>query len=231
MSGALGHESDFFFTEDQETEELPDNLKDDSYISELAQQMKNLDIAQFHQSQLEVHGIAEPLDESPEMIERLLAELDLWIDRLKASRSGRVYRIAEKQSLKFVTDRKFRLMFLRAECLDPKKAAKRMLFHMEKKLELWGEEKLCKEITREDLDSDDLESLENGHFTMLPLRDLTGRLVIFTNVCEMKFKEIKNHVSSATGSQATVLVKIISKTRRSHNPSCFPTTRHGQLGT
>jgi hypothetical protein len=61
------------------------------------------------------------------MIQIALEDLDKEIDKIKKTRLGGVYRIAEKQSKAFVFDRAFRMMFLRCESFDAPAAARRMI--------------------------------------------------------------------------------------------------------
>jgi hypothetical protein len=69
-------------------------------------------------------------------------------------------------------------MFLRAENFDSQLAAKRMLRFFEQKLELFGPDKLCKDITLRDLNIEDMQCLINGHQQILPTRDSSGRVAI-----------------------------------------------------
>ncbi len=73
----------------------------------------------------------------------------------------------------------FRLKFLRAEKFDAHLAAVRMALHFEEKLELFGEDKLAREIIQSDLDEDDMASLSSGYVQILDALDMGERKVIF----------------------------------------------------
>ena len=188
-----------FFDEQLEPSPLPEEMTDSYMTNQMEWQLSRptkIDMKQLEKSQLEIHGIIQPVEETPELVERSLAELDRWIDKLKCTSAGRVYKVAEQQNEGYVNDRNFRLMFLRAEGFEsPKKSSRRMLSFFEKKKELWGEDKLCRPITLQDFNKDDLEALENGHFQLLPTRDLSGRVIVFHNVNHLKFKATIHHVS------------------------------------
>ena len=77
----------------------------------------------------------------------------------------------------------FILMFLRAKWFNPKLAAKSIIKHFQWKQQLFGIEKLTKDITLDDLDVNDIHALQqSGSMYLLPKRDATGRLVV---VCSM----------------------------------------------
>jgi hypothetical protein len=61
-----------------------------------------------------------------------------------------------------------RLMFLRAESYDSYTAASRMARFFDDKYELFGADKLTKDIALHDLDPDDLITFESGCFQVLP---------------------------------------------------------------
>jgi len=83
--------------------------------------------------------------------------------------------MAEQQNKAYVTDDKFRLMFLRAACFDPRKAAVRLVAFLEGKLRFFGMETLTRQLQLSDLDADDLSCLKAGHTQILPARDQSGR--------------------------------------------------------
>jgi len=83
--------------------------------------------------------------------------------------------MAEQQNKAYVTDDKFRLMFLRAAGFHPQKAAIRLVAFFKEKLRYFGQEPLTRQIQLSDLDSDDLACLKAGHTQVLPPRDRSGR--------------------------------------------------------
>jgi hypothetical protein len=62
------------------------------------------------------------------------------------------------------TDVTFKLMFLRADYYDASKAARRLAKYFEDKLHLFGEDKLVKKITLDDLSEEDMEVFQTCFF-------------------------------------------------------------------
>ena len=69
------------------------------------------------------------------------------------------------------------MMFLRAEEYDPSDAAERMIRFFEFKKELFGVEKLVKDIALDDMDEDDMHFLGNGYCQVSPYTDTAGRTI------------------------------------------------------
>jgi hypothetical protein len=51
------------------------------------------------------------------------------------------------------------------------------VLHFKVKLELFGPEKLTKDITQDDLEDGDMKNLYSSHSQILPLRDRSGRCI------------------------------------------------------
>lgn len=83
------------------------------------------------------------------------------------------------------------LKFLKAEEFEAKSAARRILKHFEKKMELFGPEKLNKPITMADLDHDDLDCLTAGGFQPMGV-DAKGRTVIYERFENWRYKQACN---------------------------------------
>jgi hypothetical protein len=132
-----------------------------------------------------INGAAEITDEA----------LLIFQDEIQKIPEKSAYDTAMNMSSSYVQDKRFRLMFLRACQGDAKKAAKRITRHFSTKENLFGREKLVKDIELSDLDEYDMEALESGGFQVLPKRDLAGRNVLFGRYTAMKYREIKNMVS------------------------------------
>ena len=121
----------------------------------------------------EVNGIPASVEEDLELVEKSLADLDEAIRGVRLDKSA--YDCALAMSPEYVCDRGFRLMFLRSEFFDVRKAARRMVKYFDSKRLLFGEEKLVKRITYDDLDDDDRVHLFNGSFQILRSRDQAGK--------------------------------------------------------
>jgi hypothetical protein len=125
----------------------------------------------------EIFPFAEQAEPRP-MVDEALHILDLEIHKLQASSKRGLDKVM-LSSPGYANDRAFRLKFLRAEKFDPQAAAVRMAMYFDIKLELFGEDKLGREIELSDLDEDDLYSLNLGHFQVLRSADESGRRVLF----------------------------------------------------
>jgi hypothetical protein len=69
-----------------------------------------------------------------------------------------------------------------------------MFRHFEIKREQFRAEKLCKDITLEDMGPADLKCIDNGHVQLLPIRDRAGRLINATMINHLKYSEHDNAV-------------------------------------
>jgi hypothetical protein len=138
----------------------------------------NLQSAQERERVLEeVHGVADSqVEETPELIDQRLNLLEQEIQLIKKRTA---YDRALFLSPKYVLDREFRLMFLRSELFDARKAANRLVRFFESKKELWGDDKIARPITLDDFDEDGLALLKHGAIQVLPEKDQSGRSVFF----------------------------------------------------
>jgi hypothetical protein len=141
----------------------------------LAKEMNQLSVEEREKVLEDVHGIPRVVDESQEFIEASLALLEKELLNIS---SKAAYDLASSMSKEYTSSKKIRLMFLRAESYDPYNAASRMVRFFDEKCELFGADKLTKEITLDDLDPDDIMTVENGMFQVLPEKDCAGRKVI-----------------------------------------------------
>jgi hypothetical protein len=139
----------------------------------------------------ELHGVSDVIEETPELIERCLFDLETGIQKIPKKAA---YDQAKATAPESVDCRKFRLMFLRAERFDANNAAARLVKYFEGKLKLFGADKLTKIITMEDLDEDDLATLKSGYLQLLPERDRAGRAIIVLIVCLGQCRSVENMV-------------------------------------
>jgi hypothetical protein len=140
----------------------------------LAKEMNQLSVKEREKILEDVHGIARVADEPQEFIEACLALLDKELDSIS---NKAAYDLASSMSNEYTSSKTRRLMFLRAESFDPCKAASRMVRFFDEKCELFGADKLTKDITLNDLDPDDIAALEGGCYQVLPEKDSAGRKV------------------------------------------------------
>ena len=143
----------------------------------IAQELNRLSSQERCDVYEEIHGVDSHLEEeeTEEAVNTKLAALQDEIENISIKLA---YDQATKLSNVYVTSRKFRLMFLRAESMDPAKAAVRLVKFMERKLEYFGPRSLARAICSSDLDSDDLNNLKTGVLQVLPEKDRSGRAVI-----------------------------------------------------
>ncbi|CAJ1932766.1 unnamed protein product [Cylindrotheca closterium] len=167
-----------------------DRQKKKEMDSLLSEAMKTLTFKE-QQEQLEaLHGVAHEMTEEPSLIENAIRDLD---DCLKTTKEGTAYEAAERRSNEYVSNRPFRLMFLRANRYDSKAAADQMLMFFEAKQKLFGAEKLVKDITMKDLDEDDLACLRTGCFQHIGY-DRSNRAVVFQGPGLRAFRILDNEL-------------------------------------
>ena len=123
----------------------------------------------------DIHGVSQVVEETPEMVMEKLQQME---QALRAINHKPAFDQAEITNFRYVNDTKFRLMFLRADCFDPQKAAIRLVNFMEGKLKYFGQQCLARPILLSDLEEDDLDALRSGPVQLLPVRDRAGRAIV-----------------------------------------------------
>jgi hypothetical protein len=123
----------------------------------------------------DIHGVADVFEEKDDFLSEKLRELDQEIQDIP-TRSA--YETAKSMSREYVSNREFRLKFLRSEYYNPKKAAAKLTKHFEWKMELFGECKLVRDILLSDLEPEEIEVIETGYFQLLAQRDRSGRAIL-----------------------------------------------------
>ena len=194
---------------DDESSESSEGSDDDEHLlgpmdlpsaenihTDLAEELNNLSIRVREDALHDIHGVAYAINETKELVDKSLKDFDQIIQLKKDKKSAQAYELAASISEEYVSSRKRRLMFLRAERFVCKKAANRYFNFFRNKLDLFGEAKLCKDITLDDLDEDDMDCLRAGHHQMVPIRDRSGRLVVSVTHANVKYKHPINLVSS-----------------------------------
>eukprot|EP00980_Cylindrotheca_fusiformis_P009998 scaffold2212_cov143-Cylindrotheca_fusiformis.AAC.16 len=146
----------------------------------------------------ELHGFARTALEietkTPELVETSLALLPMELNRISKPRK-RAYQKAVFLKPSLATDRAFLLMFLRATLFDVPSAAQRICRFFQEKLDLFGEDKLVKKITLDDLTQDDIDSVcTSGAGLFLPKRDRSGRLIFLTDYQYIDYRHWMNVV-------------------------------------
>jgi hypothetical protein len=142
----------------------------------LAKEMNQLSVEEREKVLEDVHGIARVVDEPYDFVKNSLVLLEEELSKITL-RNKAAYDLAKLQSKKYVSSEKLRMMFLRAESFDAYKAASHMVRFFDEKLNIFGAEKLTKDIVLADLDPDDVAALEKGFYQVLPEKDSAGRKV------------------------------------------------------
>jgi len=157
----------------------------------LAETMSNLSFKERQKGQEDLHGVSENITEQDDEIEKLLSEMENHLNKIK---HGSIYELAESLCPSHVTNRDFRLMFLRGNRYDTKAASKQILKFLKMKEQLFGQEKLGKDITLEDLSEDDRVCFSNGSFQILSTTDRSNRHILFQMPGLRKFKRLENEL-------------------------------------
>eukprot|EP00980_Cylindrotheca_fusiformis_P012690 scaffold3103_cov136-Cylindrotheca_fusiformis.AAC.28 len=160
---------------------------------DLASTMAKLSVKDRETALEEVNGIANCVEEEADAMEVALRELEEHLNDIKA---GTAYEEAEQMDASHVSDRAFRVMFLRGKRYHPKEAAKQMIAFFDSKRMLFGRDLLAKQITLNDLDENDREAIRGGSYQVLPQRDRSGRQIILEFWGFKHFKSPKNEMRS-----------------------------------
>jgi len=156
---------------------------------DLAKEMNELSFEQREKILEDVHGVAAVHDETPEFVDQCIEELDKAISKTPI-KNRKAYNRAVFLRPSLQSDKKFKLQFLRADEFDAKMAAERMVKYFQQKSDLFGEEKLGKTLTLDDLTDDDMYLYEIGYITVLPFPDRSGRPIIFGDGTKLDFERM-----------------------------------------
>ena len=105
--------------------------------------LKELNALSFQQREVvynDVHGVSELTEETPDVVQDHMTQLDKELQRLikDATKDTSAYEQAIQQSIDHVQEESFRIMFLRAALFDVEVAAEKIITYFRAKLELWG---------------------------------------------------------------------------------------------
>lgn len=142
----------------------------------------------------DVHGVLEPVKETPELVQRAMDEVMAKLDEavvLEGLSNGdgpsavrwEGYARAATEYPEFVKSQLIR--FLRADAFDVERAKFRALKHFQMRLDYFGAGALGKELDLKDLNESDMLALQQGAVQLLKKRDRSGRAIIalFTHIC------------------------------------------------
>ena len=202
----------------------------DGDVDVVAKAMNQLSFEEREQAYNDIHGVCSPSEEDQEdpiMIEKSLEGVRLQLrGYIQAEQhqqdSTRHYkqqlgvgfstspptlalRIAMGQDPNYVMDDSFLLMFLRAKEYDATLAAQTILHFLQHKMSLFGRDKLTDDITLDDMNSDDVDTLLNGGFQYVPLQDQTGRHIVAGVSGLEKWKVHENMVRTTKVTHASLV--------------------------
>jgi hypothetical protein len=162
-------------------DEKVDPVQVDSF---LATELNKLSFLNRENINEEIHGVRCLCpEETPQMLEAALEQLSLELADIPCSEKQA---FLQSQRLfpnnRYVNDHHFRLTFLRCELFDARKAARRLVRHLDFVFEIFGNktEILGRPIRLTDLAPKSLKLLRSGCLQLLPVRDSSGRRVFFT---------------------------------------------------
>eukprot|EP00980_Cylindrotheca_fusiformis_P015328 scaffold4282_cov112-Cylindrotheca_fusiformis.AAC.11 len=158
----------------------------------VAQAMLELSAEEREKALEEIHGVVEVDEEDPDFMASCLDEMD---NCLAATKSGTAYELAEQMNYDYVSNNRFRTMFLRSTRYEPQDAAEKLIGFLDYKRELFGVENLVHDITLDDLSPDDRALMEVGYVQFGKTHDRNGRPILCT--CE---KVKLQHAKSAENS-------------------------------
>ena len=143
----------------------------------LAKEMNQLSMEEREKVLEDIHGIARVVDEPQDFVQSRLVMLERELANIP-SKAKAAYILAQVLDKEYVENDKLRLLFLRAESFDPYQAACRLVSFFEQKYVLFAREKLARPICYDDLEDDDVTTLEHGLIQQFRERDRAGRKII-----------------------------------------------------
>ena len=164
------------------------NASENDILGMLCHSMSNLSAEEREKSIYDIYGLNSATEDVDD-IKSQLKRLDRVIHNITPKAS---YELAYSTNAEYV--RSLRIMFLRAERYNVKKAANRMIGFFERKENLFGAEKLTKDISLNDLDDDDKIALGSGFIQVLPEKDRAGRAVLLLVPAMKQYRDTLNLV-------------------------------------
>jgi len=147
----------------------------------MANELNSLTFQERESINEEIHGINIPnagVKESPELLTKSFQELDIELGNLRPGcvafdRSQRLF-----GTTTYLNTEELRIMFLRCDLFDCKKAASRLCIYAELMLEIFGDCALQRKPYLSDLTDLEMRILEAGGYQVLPGRDRAGRRIL-----------------------------------------------------
>ena len=162
----------------------------------LATELNKLTFRERESINDEIHGInidrkyiekSGAIEETPELLSRSLDDMQTELHRLcltEGGLGGSAYAFQRSQDLygsspedTYFNTSDFRLMFIRRECFDCKKAAIRLCKFADLYLEVFGDFALQRPIRLSDLEESEVAMIKNGFSCPFSKRDRAGRRI------------------------------------------------------
>jgi len=146
----------------------------------LAYELNQLSFKERGVLENDIHGIQpECIKETPELLRGSLKQLSIELDSIP-EKNKTAYEFSQKTFPKttYVNTDDFRLIFLRCDRFDARKAAQRIVGYLDLILLCFGEQGLEQDIRVSDLDERSEQLLKMGQFQILPSRDHSGRRIL-----------------------------------------------------
>lgn len=155
----------------------------------LLREVKSMSTFKQEAASKDLLGIPNKEEISPELIG------ELW-EQMHSLEEKPAWELAVQMNKEYTMSQKRGMAFLRSVDGKPKQAAKRLARHFQVKLDLFGAEKLVKDIELSDFDEYDMDALYSGGFQVLASKDRAGRPILFGRYTLMKYRDVKNMVSA-----------------------------------
>jgi hypothetical protein len=154
------------------------DVTDDNPAGVLAKALTRVSMEERQEAFYDVHAVSNLVEETEELV---TDRLQKFAEELQKIPDKDAFERALQMDREYVCDKNRQMMFLRSGSYDPADGAGRMVRHFQQKLELFGTDKLARDITIEDFKGPDLQCLESGMCQFLTEKDRAGRGVIFRN--------------------------------------------------
>ena len=150
----------------------------------------------------EIHGVTcMAVEETPHLLEHSLIDFESELHKINPKpaydKAQQLLLVSYRESsCCYITEKKFRLRFLRCELFNVQKAAERFISYLDFVAEVYGEYALQRPISMSDFSREEMSFLREGSFQLLPYRDLSGRRIFASSISEKNDKvPMKTYVS------------------------------------
>lgn len=175
----------------------------ESVDSILANELNKLSFRERESINDEIHGIdidrkyieeSGAIEETPELLSKHFRDMETELDWLRSTEGGfgkSAFAFNRSQELfassgTYLNTTELRIMFLRCERFDCKKAARRLCLFADLMSQNFGDFALQRPILLSDLSDEEVAIIESGYSQILPGRDRAGRR-IYINFADDRF--------------------------------------------